>query len=241
MYENVFVAHNFSLASNLSRILIFALSFIQVQEYLRIIENKRKGNEQVISQQRVEVAYYWRRVHDIYFLLATCIFTWHNSTTYENIRHIPYVGKCRLTLARVILYTAGHLHTAVPHCWHSRAPIVHTAVPRENNEHGCVYLRCRAVCKLPGCVEGHPWLGMWGSIGGLDDKCVELGHEWVNPMSYTCNWFAHRKVRICSIKAGGSNSLAAHGPWIYGATRHIPCLDLRCFILINLNNSVHMY
>ena len=56
------------------------------------------------------------------------------------------------------LYTAGHLHTAVPHCSHSRAPIVHTAVPRENNEHGCVYLRCRAVCKLPGCVEGHPWV-----------------------------------------------------------------------------------
>ena len=50
-----------------------------------------------------------------------------------------------------------HLHTAVPHCSHSRAPIVHTAVPRENNEHGCVYLRYRAVCKLPGCVEGHPW------------------------------------------------------------------------------------
>ena len=59
--------------------------------------------------------------------------------------------------SRVTLYTAGHLHTAVPHCSHSRAPIVHTAVPRENNEHGCVYLRCRAVCKLPGCVEGHPW------------------------------------------------------------------------------------
>ena len=59
---------------------------------------------------------------------------------------------------RVTLYTAGHLHTAVPHCSHSRAPIVHTAVPRENNEHGCVYLRCRAVCKLPGCVEGHPWV-----------------------------------------------------------------------------------
>ena len=36
-------------------------------------------------------------------------------------------------------------------------PIVHTAVPGENNEHGCVYLRCRAVCKLPDCVEGHPW------------------------------------------------------------------------------------
>ena len=63
-----------------------------------------------------------------------------------------------LARPRVTLYTAGHLHTAVPHCSHSRAPIVHTAVPRENNEHGCVYLRCRAVCKLPGCVEGHPWI-----------------------------------------------------------------------------------
>ena len=60
------------------------------------------------------------------------------------------------TTSQVTLYTAGHLHTAVPHCWHSRAPIVHTAVPRENNEHGCVYLRYRAVCKLPGCLEGHP-------------------------------------------------------------------------------------
>ena len=71
---------------------------------------------------------------------------------------------CQLTNTRVTLYTAGHLHTAVPHCSHSRAPIVHTAVPRENNEHGCVYLRCRAVCKLPGCVEGHPCniKGPWG-------------------------------------------------------------------------------
>ena len=50
------------------------------------------------------------------------------------------------------------LISRVTHCWHSRAPIVDTAVPRENNEHGCVYLRCRALCKRPGCVEGHPWL-----------------------------------------------------------------------------------
>ena len=78
--------------------------------------------------------------------------------------------------SRVTLYTAGHLHTAVPHCSHSRAPIVHTAVPRENNDHGCVYLRCRAVCKLPGCVEGHPW--RWGVriylivTGVTSDVCV---------------------------------------------------------------------
>ena len=61
------------------------------------------------------------------------------------------------------LITGDPLHSRAlahsrAHCSHSRAPIVHTAVPRENNEHGCVYLRCRAVCKLPGCVEGHPCL-----------------------------------------------------------------------------------
>ena len=75
---------------------------------------------------------------------------------YEYADHIDMIYQTSPVL-RVTLYTAGHLHTAVPHCWHSRAPIVHTAMPRENNEHGCVYLRCRAVCKLPGCVEGHPW------------------------------------------------------------------------------------
>ena len=70
---------------------------------------------------------------------------------------VPCKHDAQWQCSRVTLYTAGHLHTAVPHCSHSRAPIVHTAVLRENNEHGCVYLRCRAVCKLPGCVEGHPW------------------------------------------------------------------------------------
>ena len=68
---------------------------------------------------------------------------------------------------RVNLHTAGHLHTAVPHCSHCRAPIVHTAVPRENNEHGLVYLRCRAVCKLPGCVEGHPWYWEFSPLDGI--------------------------------------------------------------------------
>ena len=70
------------------------------------------------------------------------------------VQRALFIVRCSVT--RVTLYTAGHLHTAVPHCSHSRAPIVHIAVLRENNEHGCVYLRCRAVCKLSGCVEGHP-------------------------------------------------------------------------------------
>ena len=45
----------------------------------------------------------------------------------------------RPTHSRVTLYTTGPLYTAVPLCSHSRGPIVDTAVPRENNEHGCVY------------------------------------------------------------------------------------------------------
>ena len=81
---------------------------------------------------------------------------------------------------RVTLYTAGHLHTAVPHCWHSRAPIVDTTVPWENNEHGCVYLRCRAVCKLPGCVEGHlctwpPWTQF--AMSSYDMATLVSGHQ----------------------------------------------------------------
>ena len=80
----------------------------------------------------------------------------HNASKYMQRKYIIKSLKSRVTL-----YTVGHLHTAAPHCSHCRAPIVHTAVPREDNEHGCVYLHCRAVCKLPGCVEGYPW--KWNS------------------------------------------------------------------------------
>ena len=92
------------------------------------------------------------------------------------------------------LYTAGHLHTAVPHCSHSRAPIVHTAVPRENNEHGCVYLRCRAVCKLPGCVEGHPWkLESRGSL-----SLATINHDHVADMKITRFKFKGYSSKIIS-------------------------------------------
>ena len=90
----------------------------------------------------------WKTQLD-YKLVPVSAISWNSVTRFNNKKkQHPYT--------RVTLYTAGHLHTAVPHCSHSHAPIIHTAVPRENNEHGCVYLRCRAVCKLPGCVEGHP-------------------------------------------------------------------------------------
>ena len=91
------------------------------------------------------------------------------------------------------LYTAGHLHTAVPHCSHSRAPIVHTAVPRENNEHGCVYLRCTAVCKLPGCVEGHPWSGGWFNkkMTSYQYRKLHCADKTISRLSYLHNGISH--------------------------------------------------
>ena len=99
-------------------------------------------------------------VHSCQIFYATILNSVFGTKSYQ-----PILGKISayemispiVKFSRVTLYTAGHLHTVVPHCSHSRAPSVHTAVPRENNEHGCVYSLCRAVCKLPGCVEGHPW------------------------------------------------------------------------------------
>ena len=77
-----------------------------------------------------------------------------------NLCHPPGAYAIRPILhSQALAHSRAPLFTQpCPHCSHSRAPIVHTAVHRENNEHGCVYLRCRAVCKLPGCVEGHPWI-----------------------------------------------------------------------------------
>ena len=109
---------------------------------------------------------------------------WAKATAWWDENHSSFDFGCVL-YSRVTLYTAGHMHTAVPHCSHSRAPIVHTAVPRENNEHGCVYLRCRAVCKLPGCVEGHPWYwrfyGTWTYLvfsGGFTSAFQKYGRDW---------------------------------------------------------------
>ena len=119
---------------------------------------------------------------------------------------------CRLfgakPLSRVTLYTAGHLHTAVPHCSHSRAPIVHTAVPRENNEHGCVYLRCTAVCKLPGCVEGHPWLSKptlsFCQLKPQEQTSVNFYPKYKTFHSRKCIW----KYRL---RNGGH---FVHGRWV---------------------------
>ena len=43
--------------------------------------------------------------------------------------------------SRALAHSRAPLFTQpCTHCSHSRAPIVHTAVPRENNEHGCVWI-----------------------------------------------------------------------------------------------------
>ena len=81
--------------------------------------------------------------------------------------HISSHGRavgCSLQIFGRKMTATMQLNWTVLHGWPSTqpgtctqpCPIVHTAVPWENSEHGCVYLRCRAVCKLPGCVEGHP-------------------------------------------------------------------------------------
>ena len=65
------------------------------------------------------------------------------------------------------------------HCSHSRAP--------ENNEHGCVYLRCTAVCKLPGCVEGHPWLCLLELWQRDSDSVSYRFIIWRLPSRVKCN------------------------------------------------------
>ena len=50
-------------------------------------------------------------------------------------------------VSRVTLYTAGHLHTAVPHCSHNRAPhSSHSRAPGEQWARLCVFT-------LQGCVQ----------------------------------------------------------------------------------------
>ena len=89
------------------------------------------------------------------------IFLYSSSVTTE--KSVFYLIYSRVTQPGTCTQPCPIVHTAVHPLFTQPCPdrtmstIVHTAVPRENNEHGCVYLRCSAVCKLPGCVEGHPW------------------------------------------------------------------------------------
>ena len=61
--------------------------------------------------------------------------------------YLQYISTGDPLHSRALAHSRAPLLTQpYPHCSQSRAP-----------GNGCVYLRCRAVCKLPGCVEGHPW------------------------------------------------------------------------------------
>ena len=76
-----------------------------------------------------------------------------------------------------LLHSRALAHSCAP-LFTQPCPIVHTAVPRENNEHGCVYLRCRAVCKLPGCVEGHPWLSRYSIYQNKENPFQNVICKW---------------------------------------------------------------
>ena len=75
--------------------------------------------------------------------------------------HIVWLTKSAVCSFVLLGTTGDPLHSRA--LAHSRAPLFtqpcpHCSHNRENNEHGCVCLRCRAECKLPGCVEDHPWV-----------------------------------------------------------------------------------
>ena len=143
----------------------------------------------------------WRSIVTKVVISSAVYFCWYCRNTFgppSHIGHFAFYAKVLdITNSRVTLYTAGHLHTAVSQCSHSRASIVHTAVPRENNEHGCVYLRCRAVCKLPGYVEGHPWNWYTCFAYSLNMFLMFGGHN-VSHM-YLC-WCSYHYFRLHMIR-----------------------------------------
>ena len=146
-------------------------------------KNKHKHVGATSSQPSTSanLDFWYSKIHKIYPDVVS-LFKWHRleGLAHERCNSIANTLELRLSCINTWIcstkviqnhwqteklwrkHTGDPLHSRAlahsrAHCSHSRAPIVHTAVPRENNEHGCVYLRCRAVCKLPGCVEGHPW------------------------------------------------------------------------------------
>ena len=92
---------------------------------------------------------------------------------------------------------------------HSRAPIVHIAVHRENNEHGCVYLRCRAVCKLPGCVEGHPCVYTWRRRRNAWGAVCALCALRRCAVTTLCTPRARRERSVTTQSIAGQNSVGA--------------------------------
>ena len=74
-------------------------------------------------------------VHSIHVSHYTC---WDRSI---NRHHSCCLVDNNMIYTRVTLYTAGHLHTAVPHCSHSRAPLFTQPCPgRTMSTTVCVYV-----------------------------------------------------------------------------------------------------
>ena len=81
---------------------------------------------------------------------------WINYIPFFRIDNMEYsrLEDSWIPVPRVTLYTAGHLHTAVPHCSHSRAPLFtqscshcsHSRAPGEQWARLCVFT-------LHGCVQ----------------------------------------------------------------------------------------
>ena len=159
---------------------------------------------------------------------------WRNREEYGhpscNVK-LNYIRNNRTQVPRVTLYTAGHLHTVVPHCSHSHAPIVHTAVPRENNEHGCVYLRYTAVCKLPGCVEGHPWVLRdisYNVVRAMGRNAIHSSCDcW---MTKECLWFYAIWFLYC--EQAGQYDLCACSDAYISLSSDIPALPQHCNIVV---------
>ena len=150
---------------------------------------------------------------DKFHIFCFCMSTptiWNSTATLRSITGDPLHSRARAH-SRASLFTQP-------------CPIVHTAVPRENNEHGCVYLRCRAVCKLPGCVEGHPWVcGFW-----LNDHCILKASSSILVI-YGCN-LQIKKIRTwtypyglpckCMMTSSNENNFRVIGPLCGEFTGH---------------------
>ena len=101
-------------------------------------------------------------------------------------------------------------------------PIVHTAVPPLFTQpcpgrtmSTAVYLRCRAVCKLSGCVEGHPCL--WCLCNLLAENVHFKGFLLISMYKRTfLIGHRHTLVRfcVCEIPRRASYLLLEHANWL---------------------------
>ena len=87
-----------------------------------------------------------------------------------------------LSISRVTLYTAGHLHTAVPHCSHSRAPGEQWARLCVFTLQGCV--QAARLCRAPVYIDALDLITIHVTLKALTHcGLVALRHQaiiWAN-------------------------------------------------------------